>query len=241
MARCESTEGRYCKARRTEPGSGPILAPGLGDGSRSAREVRGGSGAAGPGRARGRGSGTGTGTCPELTAPRLGPPVRERCFTVAERLRPYVRVSPVCRAKRTLGKRRFVPWRVGRCGHQVRRGRRREQFGHRHLSIPQGGSGGPPSPAPGFVESAPRSAPTSGHRPRGTRVARNRAEPRGPLCLHPRAGAAVAPRRRLQRPGAPSRPAAAVEPPEGTVSGCRWGLRGGSKLGITCGAMLPAL
>lgn len=56
MARCESTEGRYCKARRTEPGSGPILAPGLGDGSRSAREVRGGSGAAGPGRARGRGA-----------------------------------------------------------------------------------------------------------------------------------------------------------------------------------------
>lgn len=113
MARCESTEGRYCKARRTEPGSGPILAPGLGDGSRSAREVRGGSGAAGPGRARGRGSGTGTGTCPELTAPRLGPPVRERCFTVAERLRPYVRVSPVCGARRTLGKRRFVPWGSG--------------------------------------------------------------------------------------------------------------------------------
>lgn len=79
---------------------------------------------------------------------------------------------------------------------------------------------------------APRSARTSGRRPWGTRVAQNRA---GPALPSPAGGS----RRRAPPVAAktgtpvPSRPAA--EPPEGPVSGCRWGLQGGFQLGITCG------
>lgn len=68
MARCESTEGRYCKARRTEPGPDPSLRPGWG--TAPALRERFGAGAALRGRAVLGGGGAAPVPAPARSSPR---------------------------------------------------------------------------------------------------------------------------------------------------------------------------